>query len=61
MSERDRSEDQPTTKVCEFPPNSKSKEFQALVMEPEYVCADCGRSAANQENVCRPQRIVSAW
>ena len=61
MSERKHSEEQPTNKVCDFPPDSRSEELQILAKDPAYICGDCGRSAANHENLCKPQRLFSAW
>jgi hypothetical protein len=64
MSKRKHSEEKfsnETNKVCEFPPDSKSEELRLLVKDPAYVCADCGRSAASHENLCRPDKLFSTW
>ena len=61
MSERKHSEQESTNKVCDFPPDSKSKELKLLTKDPEYVCRDCGRSATSHESLCRPERMFSTW
>jgi hypothetical protein len=61
MSEKNQSEDQSTRKICEFPSGSNSEELKILVNDPRYVCMDCGKSAASEENLCRPERMFSSW
>ena len=61
MTEREQSEDQPTTKICDFPPDSDSEKLKILANDPAYVCTDCGRSAASGENLCRPEPMFNAW
>lgn len=59
MSEENRS----AKKICEFPVNSKdeSEELRILADDPKYVCLVCSRAARNSENVCHPERMMSAW
>ena len=61
MSDKKQSEEQSTRKICDFPPDSDSEELKILGNNPSYVCMDCGRSAASRENLCRPERMFSAW
>ena len=53
--------EQHENKVCNFSPDSKSEELKLLIQNPAYVCGDCGRSAASQESLCRPERMFSSW
>ena len=32
-------------------------EYKKLIRGAKYVCKDCGRSAANPENLCFPEEI----
>jgi hypothetical protein len=48
-------------RVCEYSPHSKSTEYKLLVNEHVYVCKSCQRSAASGKNLCRPERLYSAW
>ena len=63
MSEKKQSEDPSISKICEFPLYSKeqSEELNILADNPKYVCMECSRGAHNSENVCRPERMLSAW
>ena len=61
MSERQNSEKEFADKVCNFPADSMSDELQVLTKDPAYICGDCGRSAAKQENLCKPERMFSSW
>jgi hypothetical protein len=61
MSEKKASEKRPASKVCEFPQDSKSEELKIMVNAPRYVCMACGKSAAKDENLCRPERMFSSW
>ena len=61
MSEKKQSEDQTTSKICDFPTDSASEELKILADNPEYLCVKCERSAASSENLCQPVRNFSAW
>ena len=61
MYEREQSEDETMRRLCEFPPDSDSEELKVLANNPSYVCMDCGRSAASQDNLCRPEKMFSAY
>ena len=61
MSEKVQSEDQSTRKICDFSPDSDSKELKILANNPSHVCMACGRSAANSEHLCKPEKMASAW
>ena len=61
MSEKKQSADQSKRKVCDFHPDSESKELKVLTNNPLYECMECGKSAASIENLCRPAGIASAW
>jgi hypothetical protein len=61
MSERRRTEEEPVTRVCDFPPDSKSEELKILSKDARYFCRDCGRSAATYENLCRAEPLYNAW
>ncbi len=34
-------------------------EYQALVRDAKFICLQCGRAAANKENLCKPQTLRS--
>jgi hypothetical protein len=59
MSERKPSESQPGSKICEmdFSSDSGSKELKELVKNSLFVCSGCGRAAASEESLCRPEWI----
>jgi len=59
MFEREEWEDQPPTKMCEFPAESDSEEVKILANNPKYACMDCGEFAASCENLCRPEKMLS--
>jgi hypothetical protein len=61
MPEKKQSDDQSIKKVCDFPPDSESKELKVVANNPLYECMKCGRSAISLENLCRPAGIASAW
>jgi hypothetical protein len=63
MSKRIDSEENFTDdiKVCDFPPDSKSKELKLLTKDPAYICGDCGRSATSQDSLCKPEKMYSTW
>jgi hypothetical protein len=61
MSEKRQSEDQSAKKVCDFSPDSELKELKVLTNNPSYVCMECGKSASNHENLCKPERMYSSW
>jgi hypothetical protein len=35
----------------------KMDEYKKLIRDAKYVCKECGRSAANAENLCFPEKI----
>ncbi|MBN1846914.1 MAG: hypothetical protein JW810_14605 [Sedimentisphaerales bacterium] len=37
--------------------HSNAKEYKALVREPKYMCAMCGRTAVSGQNLCKPVRL----
>jgi len=59
MSERKPSESQPSGKICEmdFSSDSESRELKTLVKHSLFVCKGCGRTAASEESLCRPESI----
>jgi hypothetical protein len=32
-------------------------DYKELIRNAKFVCKNCGRSAANQENLCKPEKI----
>ncbi|HYA41834.1 MAG TPA: hypothetical protein VEF34_11055 [Syntrophobacteraceae bacterium] len=36
---------------------SSLEEYKKLVRNPKYVCANCGRAAAEETNLCKPQKL----
>lgn len=47
--------------LCELKPediqNSKEQLF-AIVKNPQFVCLNCARSAAEKKNLCNPETIA---
>lgn len=33
------------------------EDYKKLVRNPGYVCKNCGRTAANEENLCAPEKL----
>ena len=33
---------------------SNAQEYKTLIKSPKYFCENCGRSAANEKNLCKP-------
>lgn len=55
-----RSENQPGDRViCEidFSSDSGLKELKSLIKDSKFVCRDCGRTAAGEESLCKPEWI----
>jgi hypothetical protein len=36
---------------------SNFDEYKKLVRNPKYVCGNCGRAAASEENLCKPEKL----
>ena len=36
---------------------SNEKEYKQLVKNPEFLCKNCGRVAANEKNLCKPVKL----
>jgi hypothetical protein len=36
---------------------SNLEEYKNLVRNPKYVCANCGRTAAEETNLCKPEKL----
>lgn len=36
---------------------SNEKEYKELVKNPEFMCKNCGRVAASEENLCKPVKL----
>jgi hypothetical protein len=32
-------------------------DYKELIRNAKFVCKNCGRSAANEENLCKPEKI----
>lgn len=44
-------------KLCKLAKKGKIDEIGALALDARFVCAKCGRAAANSENLCKPRKI----
>jgi len=44
-------------KLCKLAKKDKLDEIAALALNPRFICARCGRTAANSENLCKPRKI----
>ncbi len=36
---------------------SNLDEYKTLVRNPKYVCGNCGRAAADAQNLCKPEKL----
>ena len=36
---------------------SNEKDYKQLVKNPEFLCKNCGRAAASQDNLCNPVKL----
>ncbi len=36
---------------------SNLNDYKDLVRNPKYVCANCGRAAAEETNLCKPEKL----
>lgn len=60
MSENKSAEGQPDDRVvCEIDISSDRgfQELKTLTKDSRFVCRDCGRTAASDESLCRPEWI----
>jgi hypothetical protein len=60
MPEKKHSESRPEDRlICEIdlPSDSGLTELKTLVKDSKFVCRDCGRAAASEENLCEPEWI----
>jgi len=59
MSERNPSQSQSDGKICEidFSSDPELKELKTLVKNSLFVCKGCGRAAASEESLCKPEWI----
>jgi hypothetical protein len=37
--------------------NTSMEDYKNLVRDPKFVCKGCGRTAANDKNLCAPERL----
>lgn len=36
---------------------SNPEDFKELIRDPKFYCANCGRAAANEKNLCKPVKL----
>jgi len=36
---------------------SDPEQYRAIIRNPKFFCENCGRSAANEKNLCRPVKL----
>ncbi len=36
---------------------SNLEDYKKLVKNPKYVCKNCGRAAAEEKNLCNPEKL----
>lgn len=36
---------------------SNLEDYKTLVKDPKFVCKNCGRTAANEKNLCNPDKL----
>jgi hypothetical protein len=37
--------------------NTNMEDYKNLVKNPNYVCKGCGRTAADEKNLCAPEKL----
>ena len=37
--------------------NSNLEDFKELIKNPKFFCKNCGRAAAQEKNLCKPQEL----
>ncbi len=53
MSKKDKS-------ICKWKKDDLAKDWEILsklVQESRFACRNCGRSALNKKNLCKPQKL----
>lgn len=40
--------------ICQLAAEGKMDEVKKLTREPKYLCANCGRAASSDDNLCNP-------
>jgi hypothetical protein len=38
-------------------PISDPEDYKSLVRNPEFMCKNCGRVAASEKNLCKPEKL----
>lgn len=36
---------------------SNAEEYKSLIREPKFMCKNCGRAAASEKNLCKPETL----
>jgi len=36
---------------------SNLEDYKSLVQNPQFICKKCGRAAANEKNLCKPDKL----
>lgn len=44
-------------RLCKLAKQEKFDEIGALARTAHFICHQCGRTAENSENLCRPRKI----
>lgn len=37
--------------------NSNTEEYKELVRDAQFMCKNCGRVAASEKNLCKPEKL----
>jgi hypothetical protein len=43
--------------ICELAAEKKFEAIKQMILNPKYICANCGRAADSDENLCNPVHI----
>ncbi len=46
-----------TQHICALAAEKKMDVIKQLTQSPQYICANCGRAADSEENLCNPVHI----
>lgn len=46
-----------TKHICALASEKKFEVIKNLALNPKYICANCGRAAESDENLCNPVHV----
>lgn len=46
-----------TKHICQLAEEKKFGDIKQLILNPKYICANCGRAADSDDNLCNPVHV----